>query len=111
MAPDDKRRLALLVVAATSIDHACPDHTASLNVCLLVSERPELLNLQAEIQKIARNSVFRVVTPIEAARILDLWLKRMDDTSYDMMLAAVTTAGIGQPACATFLCQGATMTW
>lgn len=76
MSAAEKAKLALLVVAATTVDDTCPgDKDNGPVVCLLITERCALLSQQTQIQKIAWNKFFRVVTPVEATRILELWLK------------------------------------
>lgn len=72
--------LATLIIAATKIENTPRKSTrdnASLP-CLLVTTNPQLLDQQLQLQKIANNAVLRIVTPAEAARILDLWLKLHD---------------------------------
>lgn len=73
----EKARLALLVVAAVKMGntHRKSGRDNASVPCLLVTTNPQLLDQQLQLQKIVNNAVLRIITPAEATRILDLWLK------------------------------------
>lgn len=76
----ERTRLATLTIAAVNMGdppRKSGHDNASLQ-CLLVTRNPQLLDQQLQLQKTANNAVLRIVTPVEAARILDLWLKLHD---------------------------------
>lgn len=77
MPASEKIELAALVTATANIDESAHGWSATRTprTCLLVTMRPHLLNQQILLQKFAGGGVLRVITPTEAARILDLWLK------------------------------------